>query len=157
VKFKSKFVLAVLCAAVSSAAFAGKDEDQQIKFRQSAYSFTAWNCSKIKSQVVDHPETFNKEQVIAAANSIAAVANSGLGALYGPGTDQGTGWKKTRLKPEFFEKQDEVKKVALSFNEEANKLAKVAANGDIGEIKTQFGELGKACKSCHDKFRIKDE
>jgi cytochrome c556 len=136
---------------------AGQAEDQQVKFRQSAYSFTAWNCSKIKSQTVEHPETFNKDQVIAAANAIAAVANSGLGALFGPETDQATGWKKTRLKPEFFQKQDEVIKVATAFNKEANELQKVAATGDIGAIKTQFGKLGETCKSCHDSFRIKDD
>jgi len=46
---------------------------------------------------VDHPETYNKDSVAAAANAIAAVANSGLGALYGEGTDQGIGWKQTVL------------------------------------------------------------
>jgi cytochrome c556 len=153
---KLKFAMAVLTVAVSGAAFAGQAEDQQVKFRQSAYSFAAWNCAKIKSQVVEHPETFNKDQVIAAANSVAAVANSGLGALYGAGTDQATGWKKSRLKPEFFDKQDEVKKVALAFNKEANELAKVAATGDIAAIKTQFGKLGETCKSCHDSFRAKE-
>jgi cytochrome c556 len=105
---------------------------------------------------VEHPETFNKDQVIAAANAIAAVANSGLGALYGVGTADATGWKKTRLKPEFFDKQEDAKKAAVAFNKEANELAKVAATGDAGAIKTQFGKLGETCKSCHDSFRIKD-
>jgi len=154
---KFKFAMAVLCAAVSTAAFAGKAEDQQVKTRQSAYSFAAWNMGKIKNQVVEHPETFNKDQVIASANAVAAVANSGLGAVFGPGTDQATGWKKTRLKPEFFEKQDEAKEVALSFIKETNELAKVAATGNIGDIKTQFGKVGEVCKSCHDKFRLKDD
>jgi cytochrome c556 len=137
-------------------ALAGQAEDQQVKFRQSAYSFAAWNTAKIKSQVVEHPETYNKDQIIAAANAIAAVANSGLGALYGAGTDQATGWKKSRLKPEFFDKPEEAKKAGLAFNKEANELAKVAASGDVAAIKTQFGKVGEACKSCHDSFRIKD-
>jgi cytochrome c556 len=154
---KFKFALAVFLAAVSTAVMAGKAEDQQVKSRQSAFSFAAWNMGKIKSQVVEHPETYNKEQVLAAANAVAAVANSGLSTLFGPGTDQATGWKKTRLKPEFFEKQDEAKNVALSFIKESNELAKVVAAGDIGQIKEQFGKVGEACKSCHDKFRIKDE
>jgi cytochrome c556 len=150
-------IIAVIIAAVSSAAFAGQAEDAQVKFRQSAYSFAAWNCSKIKNQVVEHPETYNKDQIIAAANAIAAVANSGLGALYGPGTDQATGWKKSRLKPEFFSKQDDVKKVAIAFNKEANELQKVAASGDVAAIKVQFGKLGETCKSCHDDFRVKED
>lgn len=109
-----------------------------------------------QSQVVEHPETYNKDQIIAAANSVAAVANSGLGALYGPGTDQATGWKKSRLKPEFFDKPEEAKKAGLAFNKEANELAKVAVSGDVAAIKTQFGKVGETCKSCHDSFRIKD-
>lgn len=153
---KYKLALAVLFSAVSTAAFAGQPEDQQVKFRQSAYSFAAWNCAKIKNQVVEHPEAFNKDQVVAAANAVAAVANSGLGALYGPGTDQATGWKKSRLKPEFFDKPDDAKKAAVAFNKEANELAKVAATGDVGAIKTQFGKVGETCKSCHDSFRVKD-
>ena len=153
---KLNIALALLLSTATMAAHAGQAEDQQVKFRQSAYSFAAWNCSKIKSQVVEHPETYNKDQIIAAANAVAAVANSGLGALYGSGTDQATGWKKSRLKPEFFDKQDEAKKQALSFVKESNELAKVAEGGDVAAIKAQFGKLGETCKSCHDSFRVKD-
>ncbi len=153
---KLKLVLALVLGAVTVSAMAGQAEDQQVKFRQSAYSFAAWNTTKIKSQVIDHPETYNKEQVVAAANAIAAVANSGLGALFGPGTDQATGWKKTRLKAEFFEKPEDVKKLAIAFNKEANELAKVAASGDKDAIKAQFGKLGETCKNCHDQFRSKE-
>jgi cytochrome c556 len=153
---KNKVALALILSTASMTAFAGQAEDQQVKFRQSAYSFAAWNCSKIKKQVVEQPETYNKEQVIAAANAVAAVANSGLGSLYGAGTADATGWKKSRLKPEFFDKQEEAKKQAVAFVKEANDLARVAASGDVAAIKAQFGKVGETCKSCHDNFRIKD-
>ncbi|MGZ4038864.1 MAG: c-type cytochrome [Bacteroidia bacterium] len=152
---KRKIALTLLLTASATAAMAGPIEEQ-IRFRQSAYSFAAWNVGKIKSQVVDHPETFNKDAVAAAANAIAAVANSGLGSLYGEGTDQGVGWKQTRLKPEFFQKKAEVTVAANTFNEAANELAKVAATGDINAIKTQFGKVGESCKGCHDLARIKE-
>jgi len=152
---KTKLTLAILLATATTAAVAGPVEEQ-IRFRQSAYSFLGWNTAKIKKQVVDNPETFNKDYVAAAANAIAAVANSGLGELYGPGTDQGTGWKTTRLKPEFFQKKEEVTTIANNFNGAANELAKVAATGDINAIKTQFGKLGETCKGCHDLIRIKE-
>lgn len=152
---KKKLTLAILLVASASAAVAGPIEEQ-IRFRQSAYSFAAWNIAKIKNQVVDHPETFNKDSVAAAANAIAAVANSGLGALYGEGTDQGVGWKQSRLKPEFFQKKEEVTVAANTFNVAANELAKVAATGDVNAIKTQFGKVGESCKGCHDLIRIKE-
>ena len=150
-----KITLAILLTTTATAALAGPIEEQ-IRFRQSAYSFAAWNIQKIKAQVVDHPETYNTEVVSAAANAIAAVANSGLGALYGEGTDQGIGWKQSRLKPEFFQKKEEVTKIANAFNEASNELAKVAATGDVNLIKTQFGKVGESCKSCHDLIRIKE-
>ena len=151
----SKLTMAIVLGATTIAALAGPIEDQ-IKVRQSAYAFLGWNSAKIKSQVVDNPETYNKEQVIAAANVIAATANSGLGSLFGPGTDQGVGWKKTEVKPEFFEKPDEVKKLATDFNREANEFAKVAATGGINEIKDKFGKLSETCKACHKSFRVRE-
>lgn len=152
---KNKLTLAIILASASTAVLAGPIEEQ-IRFRQSAYSFLGWNTGKIKKQVVDHPETFNKDYVAAAANAIAAIANSGLGELYGEGTDQGIGWKASRLKPEFFQKKEEVTTIANRFNEAANELAKVAATGDVNAIKTRFGKLGETCKSCHDLIRIKE-
>jgi cytochrome c556 len=152
---KVKLPLALALTAVTTVAFSGQVEEQ-IRFRQSAYSFLSWNTGKIKSQVVDHPETFNKDQVIAAANAIAATANYGLINLYGPGTDQGTGWKQSRLRPEFFQKQDEAKELDATFIKEANELAKVAATGDAGAIKAQFGKVGASCKGCHDLIRIRE-
>jgi cytochrome c556 len=152
---KTNLALAITLAAVTTAAVAGPVEEQ-IRFRQSAYTFLSWNTGKIKKQVIDHPETFNKDYVAAAANAIAAIANSGLGELYGEGTDQGVGWKKTRLKPEFFQKKEEVTVAANTFNEAANELARVAGTGDIAAIKTQFGKVGESCKGCHDLIRIKE-
>lgn len=150
-----KLLLAAALVSVATVASGGPIEDQ-IRFRQSAYSFISWNTGKIKKQVVDDPTTYNKDQVIAAANAIAAVANSGLGALYGAGTDQGTGWKPTQLKPEFFKQPEEARRVAVAFNSAANELARVAQNGDVGAIKTQFGKLTETCKGCHNNFRQRD-
>ncbi len=140
---------------VTTVSSGGPIEDQ-IRFRQSAYSFISWNTGKIKKQVVDQPDTYNKEQVVAAANAIAAVANSGLGALYGVGTDQGTGWKPTQLKPEFFKQPEEAKRLAVDFNTAANELARIAQGGDLAAIKTQFGKLSETCKGCHNSFRQRD-
>ena len=60
------------------------------------------------------------------------------------------------MKENFFQEQDEVRKIATNFVEQANKLAEVAAMGNKDEIKAQFGEVGKACKACHDKFRAEE-
>jgi len=130
--------------------------EEKVKFRQASYTTMQWNMGKIKAMAVDGSMPFSQTQVSAAANVIAAIANSGMGALFTPDTLGVVGFKKTRLKENFFQEQDEVRKIATNFVEQANKLAEVAAMGNKDEIKAQFGEVGKACKACHDKFRAEE-
>lgn len=155
-KYMMRIVAAAMSFGVAASVSAQMKPEDMIKARQSGYTFMAWNMGKIKAQVVDGSVPFNKDQVLAAANVVAAVANSGMGALYAPGTDKGMGWKETRLKPAFFTEQDEVRKIAMNFIQQANTLQQVAATGDQGAIKAQFGEMGKACKACHDKYRTEE-
>ncbi len=149
----ARSVLAVLALSLATAASAQVKPEDQIKFRQAGYRFMSWNMGKIKGNLEG---TYNKDQVAAAANAIAGIANSGMGALYGPGTDKAIGNVKTRVKPEFFKEGDNVGKLAREFNAAANDLAKVAAGGDTAAVKTAFGKLGESCKACHDKYREED-
>ncbi len=149
-------VLAVfLIFALVGQAFGELKNSDAIKYRQAAYSFISWNMGKLKAQVIDGSVPYNQAQVEASANVIAAIANSGLGALFPAGSDSGVGFHKTRLKSEFFENPAEVAEVAKTFNAKANALADVAKSGDRDAIKAAFGELGRSCKGCHDKFRAK--
>ena len=149
-----KIVVALVLAGLVSASFAQQSlkPEEMIKIRKSGYSFMSWNMGKIKANLDGN---FNKEQVIAAANVVAATANSGMGALFAPGTEKDVGDQKTRVKPEFFDpaNKNKLSEVAMNFNKEANELAKVAATGDVAAIKAQFGKTGGTCKGCHDAFR----
>lgn len=144
----------LLLAGTASLAVAQVSPEDQIKFRKAGYSYMAWNMGKIKAQAIDGSVAYDPKQVAAAANTIAAIANSGMGALYGAGTEQAVGEQKTRVKPEFFTQKEEVAKVAIAFNQAANNLAKVAAEGDKAAVAQAFGEVGKSCKGCHDQFRM---
>ena len=147
-----KTLAALILASVAGSVLAQQTlkPEEMIKTRKAAYSFMSWNMGKIKANL---DGSFNQDQVVHAANAVAAVANSGLGALFGPGTDKEVGGEKTRVKPEFFQQQDKVREVAMNFNKEANELAKVAATGDKAAIQAQFGKTGATCKACHDNFR----
>jgi cytochrome c556 len=150
---KSKLLLALLAVTLTGTATAQVKPEDAIKWRQSGYAFMAWNMARIKMNVEG---SYNKDEVVKAANAIQAIANSGMGSLYLPGTDKGTGWEKTRVKPEFFSNKEGVGKVAVAFVKEANEMAKVAAAGDAAATKDQFGKLSGTCKACHDDFKIKD-
>jgi cytochrome c556 len=149
---KSKLLLALLAVTLTGTVTAQVKPEEAIKFRQSGYGFMAWNMARIKMNVEG---TYNKEEVVKAANAIQAIANSGMGALYLPGTDKGTGWEKTRAKPEIWTEKEKLGKAAMAFNKEANEMAKVAAAGDSAAAKEQLGKLSATCKGCHDDFKIK--
>jgi cytochrome c556 len=146
-------VLGIAALGVASTALADLKPEEQIQYRQAGYSFMSWNMGKIKSNLEGD---YNAEQVAAAANAIAAIANSGMGALFGPGTEKDVGNVKTRVKPEFFENMEDVGKIAGNFVAAADNLAEVAAGGDQVEVSNAFGKLGETCKACHDEYRMKD-
>jgi cytochrome c556 len=149
---KSKLLLALLTVAVAGSAAAQMKPEDAIKWRQSAYGAMGWSMNRIKTNVEG---TYNKEEVVKAANVIQAIANSGMGALYLPGTDKGTGWEATRAKPEIWTEKEKLGTAAGAFNKEANEMAKVAAGGDAAAVKAQFGKLSETCKGCHDDFKAK--
>ena len=152
---KSLLVFAFVLGSVllTGPGLAAPSVEDQIKARQSAYTFLGWNMGRIKAQVIDNEVEFNPAQVQAAANAIAAVANSGLSAMYGRDTVEGTGWKPTRLKPEFFDELDKVGEIASNFIAETGKLAEVAASGDKDAIATQFQATADSCGACHRNYR----
>lgn len=143
-------VLGVVALSVTAVASAQVKPEDQIRFRQAGYSFAAWNMGKIKANLDGN---FNKDQVAAAATTIAAIANSGMGALFGPGTEKAVGNRQTAVKPELFQNMPEVARLAGDFSSAANKLSAAAATGDQAAVKAAFGEVGQTCKACHDKFR----
>jgi len=145
--------LTIAAASLTAVAQQAPKPEQLIKWRQSAYQVVAWNTGRIKASL---DGSYNKDEVVKAANTIAAIANTGLGALFPPGTEQGRGWHDTAVKPELFQDGRKVGEYAANFSREATELAKVAAVGDPAAVKDQYAKLTRTCKSCHDDFRAKD-
>ena len=128
--------------------------EKLIQWRQSAYRFIEWNVARIKSSIQG---TYNKAEVVAAANAISGIANSGLPALFVPGTEKGKGWHETAANAEVFKDRAKFTELSNSFSKEAVELAKVAASGnDAAAIKEQFGKVTRSCKACHDDFKGDD-
>ena len=152
-RIKTIVALAVVAASATALAQQGPKPENLIKWRQSAFQVVAWNSGRIKASLDGQ---YNKDEVLKAANTIAAVANSGLGGLFAPGTEQGKGWHDTSAKPELFKDGKRAAELFGNFAKEANELVKVAGGTDVGAVKDQFGKLQKTCKTCHDDFKAKD-
>ncbi|WP_232415384.1 MULTISPECIES: c-type cytochrome [Methylotenera] len=128
--------------------------EKLIQWRQSAYRIIEWNVSRIKSSIQG---TYNKAEVVAAANAIAGIANSGLPVLFVPGTEKGKGWHETAANAEVFKDKAKFTELSNNFSKEATELAKIAASAnDASAIKEQFGKVTRSCKACHDDFKGDD-
>ena len=148
-----KLTAAVLLAAIAGAASAQTyPVEDAIKWRQSAYQILNWNMTRLDQNL--NSSQFNKDDAIKAANTIAAIANSGMGQLYFAGSDK-SDKIKTNVRPEMYTDTQGAAKAAIALAEQANALQKVAQTGDAAAIKAQVGKLGGACKGCHDNFKKK--
>lgn len=145
-------IAGIAALSLTSSVFAQVKPEDQIKFRKAAYSFTAWNMGKIKANLEGK---YDADQVKAAANAISAVAHSGLGALFGPGTEKAVGGEKTNVKPELFQKTADVVKLSGDFAAASSELVKAADSGDAAAVKTAHGKVGATCKACHDDFKAR--
>ncbi len=151
-------IAASMCALLLGATLSAQAQmapEDQIKTRKAGYTFMAWNMGKIKAQVIDQSVEFNQEQILASANAIAAISNSGMGALFGPGTQSNVGDEVTRVKPELFDNIPDVVELSANLSRATADLQAQAETGDQARIRTAFGAVGQACKACHDKYRQK--
>jgi cytochrome c556 len=58
-------------------------------------------------------------------------------------------------KPEIYKDQAKFKQLADKLEAETAKLSSAAKANDQAAVKVAFGEVGKACKACHDDYRVK--
>jgi len=145
------FLAAALAAAGTALAQQAPKPENLIKWRQSTFQVVAWNAGRIKAGL---DGGYDKDQVLRSANAIAAIANSGLGSLFAPGTETGKGWHDTSVKADAFTNPAGFAEHGGDFAKESNELVRlVSAGSDAGAVKDQFGKLQKTCKSCHDDFR----
>ena len=142
-----------LALSFSAAAQSPPRPEALIKWRQSAYQVIAWNSGRIK---VALNGSWNAHEVRGAAETLAAVASSGLPALFAHGTAQGKGWRETSASEAVWSDAEKFRALNDDFVRETRELARVAAGGEQKVVNAQFLKVAGLCKSCHDRFRQTD-
>jgi cytochrome c556 len=151
-KVKS-ILLPIIALVVTATAYAQAKPEDLIRIRQASFRVIGWHCSRVKTLLEGQ---YDKEEVLAASTVIQSVANAGLNPFFAPGTDKGIGFHDSKAKPEAVDPAQAAKlaEAITGFRKDANELVKVAATGDKEATRTQFGNLTRHCKSCHDDFRV---
>ena len=148
----SKIMIGIVCVLVlgtSNAAPAAKPEEA-IKYRRGVMAAQGWNF-RAMGDVIKGDLPYDKAEFAQRAANLAALSKLALEGFLVEGAEKG----ETKAKPEMFGDLDKVKEGMTRLSSETNKLAQVAAAGELGAIKAQFNEVSKICKGCHDNYRVR--
>ena len=148
---KQTLMVAVIGALVAGAMVGGTTialaQADVIKQRQDNRKETAATMRSIKG-VIDAKG--DVKAVVASAAKLKQLENA-FDKMFPPGSDKG----ETKALPAIW--SDMPGFMAASKNADAayDKLAVAAGSGDLAAVTAAFGDTGKACGACHDKFRAK--
>ena len=139
-----------LALALGMSATAQMKPEESIKYRQSGMFLVGQNFGPLAA-MAQGKRPYDKDAAIKHAAVVAFVSKLPVDGFV-PGTEKGG---DTKAKPEVWQEMDDFKSKMEKMQQETAKLSEVAQTGDFNALKAQIGETGKACKSCHDKFKNK--
>jgi cytochrome c556 len=144
-------ILFLITAFAFGAAYAqfAKPEDA-IQYRK-AVMFLISQHIKRMGAVVQGKAAYDKDEFSADADVVEMLSTLPWKAMMEAGTDKGD----TTMISAVFEKEEQFRETAQSFETSAAKLAAAARDGDLKAIKAQFGKTVQYCKTCHTEFRKK--
>lgn len=155
----TKFGVALaLAAAGTSIAYAQMKPEDAIRARQSIMRVVALNFGPV-AQMAGGKMPWNKDAFVASALRLEAVWSMNPGRFFPAGSDKAVAGAKiasfTEAAPAIWSKPDDYKKAMDANGQAIAALAAAARSGDEGKMKAAVGDVGKACKACHDDFRAK--
>jgi len=140
---------AVVAMGVASGVLAQVKPEDQIRYRQSVMNVMGRSFGALNAMAKGEAP-YTKDA--AARNAAIVEMMSGLPApAFGAGTEKGA---PTKADMKIWSEGEKFKTAYEKMVGEVKKLP--AAAGDEATLKAQVGEVGKACKGCHDDFRLKE-
>lgn len=135
----------------ASLAFAQAKPEEEIRYRQSVMNVIGRSFGTLGAMAQGK---IPFDAAAAAHHSAIVEMMSKLPwNSFGAGTDKGA---PTKAATKIWSESDKFKEKADKMQSEVGKLATTAKGGDEGTIKAAVGDTGKACKGCHDDYRLKE-
>lgn len=139
--------LAAILSATTLTAAAQVKPFEAIEYRQGIFKAVKWNFGPM-AEMVRGKQTFDAAEFTRRAENVAALSKMPLEAFVA-----GTYASKTSALPSIEKDYQTFADMMANFEKTSAALAVAAKSGDLAQIRPAFGEVGKTCKSCHDKFR----
>ena len=138
--------LLILPLAVVLLSACSQGRNEAASYRHSIFHVIAWHFGALgamaKGEQPFDPATFEKKANILA--ELSTLPWEGFQPDSAEGSD---------AKPAIWENRADFDSKAETFQNEARTLAQLAGEGDQQAMFSQVGEVGKACKACHQEYR----
>lgn len=145
---------ALLAAATAAAAAATPQMNaaDSVNARQTHYKEIGRAFKTVRDELAK--PAVDKALVVKSADTLALYAPQ-INGWFPKGSGSGAGLK-TQAREEIWSDPKGFLDQTRQFEERTKKFQTIAHNGDVAEMKTFLPQLGASCKSCHDRFRVKD-
>ena len=150
-----KLFVCLICFAVfvpfvaAVAADFGKPEDA-IEYRKAAMSLMGTHF-KGMAAVIKGEKPYDKEAFAVEARLFDTLFSLPWEAFAVLGSEKGD----TTMTAAALEQPDKFKAETEQFQTAVKGYISAAESGDLGAVKSAFGQVAKTCKSCHEAFRKK--
>lgn len=145
VKMAAGFAIGALLAATP--AFIAAAQSDPVKERKDNRQAVRMAVGAIKAVVDAKGDT---KAIVAQAEEVVKLEQA-FRTKFPAGSDKG----ETKALPVVWSDWPGFEAASKATEAEAQKLAMVAATGDVAKTAEQFGALGKSCGACHEKYRAK--
>ncbi|WP_083545470.1 c-type cytochrome [Sulfitobacter alexandrii] len=149
--FTSKTVAVLMCGMVATAGFAASHaggENKSVEARHHQMQMIAYHTG-ILGGIAKGEMEYDSAMVDAAASNIASLAAMERATLWIEGTEQGAA-ADSRAKPEIW---SDAEGFAAAFEDLETAASAVVGAGDTAAVGAGMGDIGGACKACHEKYR----
>ncbi len=148
----TRFGLLLAGLAVVATSHANQDPlEKAIKARQGEMQLRAFNAGPLfgmaKGQIDYDAELAGK-----LAGNLKTLLELDNGRAWAPGSHNEAYPGKTTALPKIWDTYPEIADYGKKYAQAVNELAAVAGNGRDA-LRAKIGDLGNACKACHDDFR----
>ena len=159
-KHLKKISLGIILSCASLTAVStlhAADDDpiaKAIKARQSGFQLYSFYAGQLFAMAKGEQE-YNADLASAMANNLVAVTNLSNGIMWLPGSDNEARKGDTRALPEIWAEGSNVGEKSQALKDAALAVSMVAGDG-LDALRGEIGNVGDACKGCHDDFRAED-